>query len=180
MNKSMLGKWDSWYRHVKQITSFRYGNTITYQLGEDFLKGLDVEDWGCGTGGFKRLHRGGYFGIDGSKTPFVDKIADLRNYKSSAEGIYMRHVLEHNYDWEKVLKNALLSFKKRFCLVLFTPFSENARVIAQNKKHGVDVPDISFNKKGLERHFKNFKWKLTENIKTESGYGAEHVYYIEK
>ena len=176
----MLGKWDWWYRNVKQMTSFRYGNTITYELGEDFLKNLDVEDWGSGTGAFKRIHKGGYLGIDGSITPFVDKLVDLRNYTSSVDGIMMRHVLEHNYEWEKVLDRAISSFKRRFCLVIFTPFSTHTKVIAQNKKHGVDVPDISFSKKDIEKHFKDLKWKLTENIKTKTGYGVEHIYFVEK
>lgn len=180
MNKSMLGKWDWWYKNVKQSTSFRYGNTVTYQLAEDFLKNLSVEDWGSGTGAFKRIHRGSYLGIDGSKNPFVDKVVDLRNYKSNVEGIMMRHVLEHNIEWKKVLDNAISSFKRRFCLVLFTPFSKKTKVIAQNKKHGVDVPDISFSKKDIERYFKDLKWKLTENIKTKTGYEAEHIYFVEK
>ncbi len=176
----MLGKWDWSYKNVKQRTSFRYENAITYQLAEDFLKNLDLEDWGSGTGAFKRIHRGKYLGIDGSKTPLVDIIADLRNYKSSTNGIMMRHVLEHNYDWEKVLDNAISSFNRRFCLVLFTPFSKKTKVISQNKKYGVDVPGISFNKRDVERHFKGLKWKLTENIKTKTYYGVEHIYYIEK
>ena len=180
MNKSMLNKWDWWYKNVKRMSSFRYGNTVTYELAEDFLKNLSVEDWGCGTGGFKRMHTGEYLGIDGSKTPFVDKLADLRSYKSSVDGIMMRHILEHNIEWEKVLDNAISSFKKRFCLVLFTPFTDKTKVIAQNKKHGVDVPDISFSKRDIERHFKGLKWKLTENLKTKTGYGIEHLYYIEK
>lgn len=176
----MLGKWDSWHKNVKRMSSFRYGNTITYQLAEDFLKGMEVEDWGCGTGGFKRLHKGGYIGVDGTQTPFVDKIVDLRNYKSSVDGIMMRHVIEHNYDWKTVLENAVFSFKKKFCLVLFTPFTDETKVIAQNKKFGVDVPNISFNKKDLESCFEGLTWKLTENIKTRSGYSVEHVYFLEK
>ena len=180
MDKSMLGKWELWYKNVKKMGSFCYGNTITYPLGEDFLSGMEVEDWGCGTGGFKRLHRGKYLGIDGSKTPFVDKLVDLRNYKSNVDGIFIRHVLEHNYDWEKLLDNAVNSFKKKLCIVLFTPFSDKTKVIAQNKIHGVDVPDISLNKEDLERHFIGLKWHLTENLKTRTGYGVEHVYYVEK
>lgn len=176
----MLGKWDGWYKNVKQRTSFRYGNTVTYQLAEDFLSGLSVEDWGCGTGAFKRLHKGRYTGIDGSKTPFVDVVSDLRTYKSNVDGIMMRHVLEHNYDWGNILNNATISFTKRFCLVLFTPFTDKTKVIAQNKKFGVDVPDISFNKNDIEKHFKGLKWSVTENIKTKTGYGVEHIYYIEK
>jgi len=176
----MLGKWDKWYKNVKSMGSFRYGNTVTYQLAEDFLSGMNVEDWGCGTGGFKRLHKGGYTGIDGSKTPFADKIVDLRNYKSSVDGIIMRHVLEHNYDWEKVLKNAIASFKKRLCIVIFTPFSHKTKVIAQNKKYGVDVPDISFDKRDLEKYFGDLKWRLDEGIKTRTYYKVEHVYFVEK
>lgn len=180
VNRSMLGKWDSWYKNVKQMSSFRYGNTITYQLSEDFLTGLEVEDWGCGTGGFKRIHQGKYVGIDGSYTPFVDKVADLRIYKSSAEAILLRHVLEHNIDWKKVLDNAISSFKKRLAVVIFTPFADKTKVIAQNKKHGVDVPDISFNKADIESHFKGLKWDLKENIKTKTAYGVEHIYYVER
>lgn len=178
--ESMLGKWDNWYRNVTHMSSFKYGDTVTYRLAEDFLSGLDVEDWGCGTGGFKRLHRGGYIGIDGSVTPFVDKVWDLRNYRSNTDGIMMRHVLEHNYDWEKVLENAIASFKKRFCLVMFTPFSDRTRVIAQNKQYGVDVPDIVFNRNDIERHLKDFKWKLTDNIRNRTGYGVERIYFVEK
>ena len=176
----MLGKWDWWYRDIKRMTSFRYGNTVSYSLAEDFLKDLEIEDWGCGTGAFKRLHQGAYIGIDGSRTPFADKIIDLRNYTSRVDGIMMRHILEHNYDWEMVLRNALASFKKRFCLVIFTPFRSTTKVIDQNKKHGVDVPTISFSKTDIEKCFGGLKWRLSENIKTQTRYGAEHIYFVEK
>lgn len=179
-NKSMLGKWDGWYKNVNQRTSFRYGNTITYQLSEDFLKDLDIEDWGAGTGAFKRIHTGGYTAIDGSKTPFTDKVADLRLYKSRSKGIFMRHVLEHNYDWKKVLKNAVGSFTERLAIVIFTPFASVTHEIAHNAPHGVDVPDMSFKKSDIEEYFKDLKWQLIENLKTKTGYGVEHVYLVER
>jgi hypothetical protein len=175
----MMGKWDNWYNGIKQMGSFRYGNTKTYQLAADFLQGLEVEDWGCGTGGFKRLHSGKYIGLDGSQTPFVDKLVDLRDYRSSVEGIMMRHILEHNYDWNKVLGNALASFQKRFCLIIFTPFQEVTKEIAHNEKHGVDVPDIGFNKEELDHYFLGLKWRM-ETIKTRTAYGIEHIYFIER
>ena len=179
MKDNMLGKWDKWYKNVKTMKSG--GDTTTYKLAADFLAGMEeVEDWGCGTGGFRRFYKGKYTGIDGSATPFVDKIADLRTYRSSADGIMMRHVLEHNYDWEKVLAGAVASFRRKLCLVLFTPFAEKTHEIAHNKKHGVDVPDIAFNKKDIERFFEGLKWRLQDNIKTRTGYRAEHIYYIEK
>lgn len=179
-NKSMLGKWDRWYKNIKNIGSFRYGNTITYQLAADFLRDIpEVEDWGCGTGGFKRLYKGKYTGIDGSSNPFVDKVADLREYRSDVDGIIMRHVLEHNYDWELILKNALASFQKKLCIVIFTPFVERTGEIAHNKKFGVDVPDIAFNKEQIEAAFYGLRWR-GESHKTNTAYGIEHVYYIEK
>lgn len=181
IDKSMLGKWDGWYKDVNTMGSFAYGDTVTYRLAAEFLADMpEVEDWGCGTGGFKRLYQGKYTGLDGSANPFVDKIVDLRTYRSSIDGIMMRHVLEHNYDWPEVLTGAVSSFKKKYCLVLFTPFTTATHEIAHNKKHGVDVPDIAFDKKDIERFFAGLKWRLEDNIKTRTGYGVEHVYYVEK
>ncbi len=177
----MLNKWDKWYKDVDTMGAFAYGDTVTYQLAADFLADMDeVEDWGCGTGGFKRLYKGRYSGLDGSDNPFVDKIVDLRIYRSSVDGIMMRHVLEHNYDWRDVLSNAISSFQKKFCLILFTPFAESTHEIAYNGKHGVDVPDISFSREDIEEFFRDFNWKSEVDIKTRTGYRVEHIYYIEK
>ena len=180
MGESMLGKWNKWYKNIKTSGAFRYGNTITYKLSADFLKDMnEVEDWGCGTGGFKRFYNGKYVGIDGSGNPFVDKVVDLRGYKSNVDGIVMRHVLEHNYDWKEVLAGAVSSFKKRFCLVIFTPFMDKTQEIAHNKKYGVDVPDIAFKKEDIEDFFRGLKWRM-ESHQTKTGYGVEHIYYVEK
>lgn len=178
---SMLDKWAKWYKGLKEedMGSFRYGNTETYQLAEDFLKGLAVEDWGCGAGGFKKVHQGQYFGVDGTKTPFVDKLVDLAHYRSPSEAIMMRHVLEHNYLWPVILNNALQSFAQKFCLIIFTPFQDQTREIAHNLKHGVDVPDIGFQKEALERFLEGFNWRM-ETRKTGTHYGVEHIYYIER
>ncbi len=179
-DKSMLGKWDGWYKNINTMGAFRYGDTVTYRLAADFMADIDeVEDWGCGTGGFKRFYGGKYIGIDGSANPFVDKIADLREYKSNVDGIMMRHVLEHNYDWKLVLQNAVESFKKKLCLIVFTPFMDETKEIAHNKKYGVDVPDIAFAKNDIEAAFAGLKWR-SESYKTRTGYGMEHIYYIEK
>lgn len=175
----MIGRWDKWYKDVNKMGSFRYGNTASYQLAEDFLQGLDVEDWGCGAGGFRRLHKGGYVGIDGTKNPFVDKVVDLRHYRSRVDGINMRHVIEHNYDWRMVLENALASFNKRFCLTLFTPFQDETKEIVHNAKDGVDVPDMGFKQSDIEDYLKPFKWRM-ETIKSHVHYRREHIYYIEK
>lgn len=90
----------------------------------------------------------------------------------------MRHLLEHNYDWERILASAIRSFEQKFCLILFTPFASETKEIAHNLKYGVDVPDLSFKREDIERHFTGLRWKLIENIATQSQYGVEHAYFI--
>jgi hypothetical protein len=184
-----MDKWNEWYKDldVNNPSTFRYGDTETYSVGYNFLKGCKVvEDWGCGTGGFKRLFvdpTPAYVGIDGSLTPFADVKADLVNYTSSVEGIFMRHVLENNYEWACILENACKSFTRKMCLVLFTPFSDTtATEIAHNRAHGVDVPDLSLSKKEImsiiNKH--NIRSCRIETKHTATGYGVEHIFYLTK
>jgi len=184
----MADKWNDWYKDLtlSDCGSFRYGDTITYELGYKFLQTCDkVEDWGCGVGGFKRfflnedLNR--YLGVDGSNTPFSDIKADLTCYISNIDGIFMRHVLEHNYHWKKILENACKSFNNKMCLVLFTPFRNETIEIAHNLKHNVDVPDISFDKNELINIFEkyNIKYELL-TVNTSTGYNIEHIFYLNK
>ena len=97
---------------------------------------------GCGTGGFKlffiknnNLNR--YINVDSSKTPFADIKTDILGYNSNIDGIFMRHVLEHNYEWKQLLENVCKSFTQKMCLVLFTHFSDNTHEIAHNLLHGL-------------------------------------------
>jgi hypothetical protein len=92
----------------------------------------------------------------------------------------LRHVLEHNDNWEKVLQNALESFGKKLFLCLFTPLGEVTKEIAHNKHLGVDVPDISFCRHDIEKHLADFDWKLIANIETKSQYNVENVYLIQR
>jgi hypothetical protein len=184
----MADKWNEWYKNLtlNDFGSFRYGNTLTYELGFTYLKDCDkIEDWGCGTGGFKTkftnedLNK--YIGVDGSKTPFADIKTDLITYTSNVDGIFMRHVLEHNYEWKKILENACKSFNKKMCLVLFTPFSHETKQIAHNLVYGVDVPDLSFNKNDLIDIFEKYNVKYDlETFKTNTGYNIEYVFYLRK
>ncbi|MFF8293562.1 hypothetical protein ACF068_30745 [Streptomyces sp. NPDC016309] len=176
-----LGKWDDWYRDLSLAAGpGLYSEPTTYLIAAAFLADVDeVEDWGCGRGGFRRFNvSGGYKGIDGSRTPFADEVEDLRAYRSASPGILMRHVIEHNYDWEKVLTGAVESFRKKFCLVLFTPFTEKTCEIAHNRELGVDVPDLSFAREDIERHFAGLRWKLMANLPSSAQYGVEHVYLV--
>ena len=184
----MAGKWNNWYKNLTNddMGAFVYGDTITYQLGYDFLKDCDkVEDWGCGAGGFKRFfinkdsHK--YTGIDGSETPFSNITADLTEYTSTTDGIFMRHVLEHNHKWEPILSNACKSFRKKMCLILFTPLGSETKQIFDNSVQGIDVPNMSFNINDLINIFKehNITHQLT-TFKTDTGYKMEHVFFLYK
>jgi hypothetical protein len=184
----MADKWNEWYSKltVNDCGSFKYGETVTYELGYKFLQVCDkIEDWGCGTGGFKRFYLNGelnkYIGVDGSKTPFADIKTDLTKYISNIDGIFMRHVLEHNYEWKPILENACKSFNKKMCLILFTPFSSETTEIAHNLQHGVDVPDISFNKDDLITIFEKYNINYESiTLNTSTGYDIEHVFYLNK
>ena len=183
-----MDKWNSWYENLtlENIGSFKYSNTVTYQLGYEFLKNCNrIEDWGCGTGGFKLFfindNPNKYFGIDGSITPFSNIKADLTQYISKTNGIFMRHVLEHNYEWKKILHNACKSFINKMCLILFTPFINETKEISHNLNYGVDVPDLSFNKDELIDIFNTYNiiYRL-ETLYTNTGYNIEHIFYLEK
>jgi hypothetical protein len=183
MNDSNIDKWNVWYRRLDPNNPgpFIYGDTVTLPMGAAFLNDVDlVEDWGCGSGNFKRYCRTRYRGIDGSDTPFADQKVDLCNYRSNAEGIYMRHVLEHNYAWKQLLTNAVESFQKKMVLVLFTPFAKQTGEIAHNAKLGVDVPDIAFRRKDIVECFAGCRWTSREDIKTATGYGIEHIFFLNK
>jgi hypothetical protein len=183
----MADKWNESYEKLTlERGDFRYGNTVTYNLGYNFLKDCGtIEDWGCGGGAFKTRFNSGdlnkYIGVDGSKTPFADIKADLTNYTSNVDGIFMRHVLEHNYDWKILLENACKSFKVKMCLVLFTPFASETKEIAHNLQSGTDVPDLSFNKNEIidiiGKH--NIKYALL-SVNTKTQYNIEHVFYLTK
>jgi hypothetical protein len=106
----------------------------------------------------------------------------------------MRAVLEHNYEWQKILDNALQSFTRKFCLILFTPFTATTREIVIRKRgvlkssreinqsNGIDVPDLSFSRNDIESRLKaaGVTWELVYNIPTHTGYKVEQVFFIEK
>jgi hypothetical protein len=176
---SNVGKWDSWYRDLSLGEDAPlYGDATTYLMAAAFFADVkEVEDWGCGRGGFRRFCLSErYIGVDGSKTPYAEKVVDLCTYKSTAEGILLRHVLEHNNEWARILSGALISFQRKLCIILFTPFAAETKQI--NYTPGLDVPDISFKQSDIEQHFSEVSWKLLKGIKTETQYGIEHVYLV--
>jgi polysaccharide pyruvyl transferase WcaK-like protein len=164
------------------FNKFCYGDDTSYKKGIAFLDGHgDIEDWGCGFAHAKTfVEKSRYIGIDGSAGKFADRIADLRKYTSEADCIFMRHVLEHNYDWRRILANAVASFKRRMVLIIFTPLAETTRQIATSRiLTSSPVPDISFRREDLTTFFKQYKY-AEESLVTNTQYKTEHIFYIEK
>jgi hypothetical protein len=170
-------KWNAVYENLTEERL--WGDETTYRLAAQYLADVDVvEDWGCGSGGFRFFCRTNYIGVDGSATPFADKIVDLSNYTSSADGILLRHVLEHNIDWEVILHNAVKSFRRKLCIILFTPFGRKTKTILYDPAR--DVVTISFRKEDISKHLSGCQWSLTESIPTSSYYKSEHIFFVSR
>ncbi|MEO8586875.1 MAG: hypothetical protein ABI584_11995 [Acidobacteriota bacterium] len=179
-SEANVGKWNRFYEGRRlPADGMMYGGATTYYMAGAFLVNCrEIEDWGCGAGGFRRFCGGTYIGIDGSRTPFAEKVVDLTTYRSAVDGILLRHVLEHNYNWTKILDGAVTSFRRKLCVVLFTPFSDTTRELRHNRDEGLDVPDLSFAAGDIEAHFAGLNWKLFRGIESKSQYGVEHVYCV--
>jgi tetratricopeptide (TPR) repeat protein len=181
---SRKGVWDPIYENYEGSHK-AYCDELTMKKGAVFLSDPEievVEDWGCGYGGFKNFiaQHQTYIGIDGSNTPFADKIVDLEEYTSKVDAIFMRHVLEHNHNWERILRNAIASFEKKMVLILFTPFAEITHVIDQHRIVDTIVHDIAFSKEDITSHFSAMNWSSEENLQTNTQYKVEHIFYLTK
>jgi hypothetical protein len=110
------------------------GRKATYVKAVGYLDapGKILEDWGGGTGAagdFVKYAR--YRVIDGSVNARADVVAELHSYRSRADSILVRHVLEHNHTWRAILHNAVESFTWRLAVVLFTPLSDHTHNTAK-------------------------------------------------
>lgn len=180
--KSNIGKWDGWYKELKptdQPSAFHYSETETYGIAAEFLSDCEtIEDWGVGAGGFL-AHCPRAIGVDGSDTPFAEKKnVDLCEYTSECEGVHMRHVLEHNYDWEMILENALETASKKICITFFIPLNEGETIeLNHNLEHGVDVPDLSISRQSFDDIVAKYNPESieVEVLETKTGYNIEIV-----
>lgn len=178
MTATNVGKWDRWFALLGPDWE-PFGQTETYELAATWLKPCAlVADWGCGKGWMRHhIKRDRYYGVDGSRSPFADEIADLADYHRESPGIVLRHVLEHDYRWERILANACAAFQQRMALVLFTPLGDTTREIAYAADPG--VPDISFAFSDIKRHLEPFAWRH-DTLSTASQYGTETIFYVER
>jgi hypothetical protein len=174
-----VGKWDDWYADLAAPAA--YADTETYRLGSDWLAGCAlIGDWGCGKGWLRTLVAAGrYRGIDGSRTPFADEVADLASYRSETPGIFMRHVLEHDFRWRLILDNALASFTERMALILFTPLAAETHDMEWEDPPG--VPNLAFRLADLTGPMDAAGLAYTHRtLPTAAKYGVETVFLLER
>jgi glycosyltransferase involved in cell wall biosynthesis len=178
------GRHTSAMRQDNQSRPKRFGCDTTYKRAASYLSGVGrVEDWGCGSAYFKRFVPDGcYCGIDHDPSACCDQIADLATYASETDGIILRHVIEHDQGWQSILRNALASFRRRMVLILHTPFVR-ATTLHFCKEDSVlrqFPPEIHFCRGDLVREFRGVAFRLEENVRTDSPFGREHVFYLSK
>lgn len=175
---SNVGKWDGWHASIEAPEP--YGASASYRIGAEFLADCEVvEDWGCGKGWFSTFRDSGYVGVDGSASPFADRVVDLEEYTSSVEGIFLRHVLEHNYRWRRILANALASFERKMVLILFTPWSGGGTVEIEFVDR-IGVPNLALDEAEVIALLGDLDWELIELDSPETMYGVEHVFLISR
>jgi hypothetical protein len=175
---SNVGKWSKWYEGLEE--PWPYGDTTSYELGAAWLAECAlVEDWGCGAGWLSTLIPvGRYRGIDGTASPRCAEVVNLAQYRSAVPGIFMRHVLEHDYEWARVLDNALASFTERMALILFTPEQETTAEIAYQSDVG--VPDLAFRLADLTDRFPLDVTYTVQRISSATQYGSETILLLER
>jgi hypothetical protein len=93
--------------------------------------------------------------------------------------VFVRHVLEHNYQWAAILDNAVASFTRRMTLVLLTPMAERTGPIEPSNLPWVDAPNIAFAHADLVEHFGGASFDF-EDIAGGGYYRRERIYYLEK
>lgn len=146
----MKDRWN--YSGLGQV---EYGIQESYEQSCQWLDhpGWTVEDWGCGCAWARRYFRkANYIGIDGSQNDFADICrVDVSERDSRPEAILLRHVLEHNEGWKKLLENAIRCCTRRLVLVFFIPFGPETKIInrSTDPKY-LGVVDIQFRLKDIQ------------------------------
>jgi len=178
---SNVDKWNRWYHiGLERDEPQPYGDPKTYSLGAEFLDDCDtVEDWGCGKGFLTNfIDPARYRGIDGSATPFADEIADLATYRPprDPDGIFMRHVIEHDYRWELILRNAVSSASKKLVLILFTPIVDETKELSFVPP---GVPNLAFALPDLLDIIEPKFSVDIDHLETNTEFGAETILYCQ-
>ena len=183
------GKWNTIYD--ARPYNWPYGPQISYLLALDFLSNCHpIQDWGCGANWFKTLAADKYpdlkiTGVDGSGKQ-CDLLADLVTFQPEAkpEGILLRHVLEHNNEWELIFRNALSCTTKKLMLILFTPFSETVTKAEPDYifDNGDTCPNLSFPQQTLLQIMREYGFEAAvQTIKSKDlPHNLENLFYATK
>ena len=182
-----LGKWQSLYQ---DSTPFPFGSDSTYRIGAEFLAGCrTIDDWGCGTQWFRGVMQGlnpetRITGLDGS-AGYCDQIVDLREYVPAElpDGLILRHVLEHNFDWRIILNRALKSFTHRMILILCTPTVEQETLLYEHSfPEGVSCPYLSLPQSELEQILASYGLSFHQETiaSPDSEFGHETIFRISR
>lgn len=140
----MINRWN-----YKGLGEVQYGEPASYKIACEWLDQVHgvVADLGCGTAFARRFFKHSvYMGIDGSQNDYAQICGvDLAHYTGRFDCVLLRHVLDHNVEWEKILENAIATFQKRMSLVFFRPFGKKTRVVGVSKSPLYPgVPDLEF------------------------------------
>ncbi len=118
------------------------GNPAAFQAAADWLKDPQirvVEDWGCGCGHFKPYvgHWQEWRGVDACGASAATVVDDLRKPREVVDGIHCRGVLEHNDDWELILRNLYHSFRLRAAITIWLPLVPKGKTKREGKEMAV-------------------------------------------
>lgn len=196
------GLWDHRYADADPDHPAHYIDTRTYADGVRWLGDardpgetvVTVEDWGCGLGWFAHTARAmeaplAVVGIDGSHSPFADRVEDLgaTDYWSDPDRLrapcaFMRAVAEHNHDPGRVLWNFARAFSRRGYVAFFTPMATDSDVpvaLAAEAPGYPGVPDMSLPAPWVEAIWAEagLDW-TTEQLTSDTAYGVETVYWL--
>lgn len=174
-NNEVVGAWQ--WAHIDEPRGMGIMDVYPKAVAWLDLPDAVLEDWGCGTTYAKQfVKQAKYVGIDGSKSQFNDVTADLRKYRSEADCILSRGILEHNWRWEEILDNMLASFQKRMVLVNFLPFSPADT--CDDATHRDFVPYLNLDKRKFMEKIQPYLQK-TEHL-TEWPKPSETLFYLER
>lgn len=173
-----VGKWRAWWRNAERGTPI--GFSPSYRRGADWLADCQVvEDWGCGPGHFATYRPDlTTVGVDGTEAAGCDVVADLAGYTSTcADGVFMRHVLEHDVRWRSIARNAAWSARRKLCIIIYTPMLDVGDEVIG---HGtpIDVPILSLGWSDLAEAITDMGgWRLTleEMESPATSYGVEWI-----
>jgi hypothetical protein len=179
------GKWDSFYAELTDRD--HYIDSDSYRVGASYLSDCEiVEDWGCGKGWFGLVAKEfdlDVVGVDGSQTPFANKVVDLEDYTTQVDGIFMRSVAEHNFEWKKILENLVQSFTKKAFVQFYTPmnFDSNEGILLQLSPGYDNIPEISIPVSVWENILlkNNVTW-VREFVDSPLAWGEETYYFLSK